>query len=239
MRLILIMVIVVLTGITLSQVDSAARTGPAATPGAATPVGSPTADALATQVADLEGTIAAQTWAQLELELRVDALEQGLVPILEGLPEQIELASFLQNQINDLQGRVSVLEANPVATPVVISEHPLVGTWAITSEAGGTPGLLSFTPDGTVVVTLPGGGSGVGAWAATGPGTAVAVWVIANTAGREAGSTMTALRAVITVDAAGQTVTLDYEVLEITPRGSVNEHGSGIVTGPRVPLPTP
>src|SRR6187401_1046449 len=135
MRLILIMVIVVLTGITLSQVDSAARTGPAATPGAATPVGSPTADALATQVADLEGTIAAQTWAQLELELRVDALEQGLVPILEGLPEQIELASFLQNQINDLQGRVSVLEANPVATPVVISEHPLVGTWAITSEA--------------------------------------------------------------------------------------------------------
>jgi hypothetical protein len=43
----------------------------------------------------------------------------------------------------------------------------------------------------------------------------------------------------MTVDAAGQTVTLAHEVLEITPRGSVNEHGSGILTGPRVPLPTP
>jgi hypothetical protein len=67
----------------------------------------------------------------------------------------------------------------------------------------------------------------------------VAVWVIANTAGRGAGSTTTVLRTQMTVDAAWQTVTLAHEVLEITPRGSVNEHGSGILTGPRVPLPTP
>jgi hypothetical protein len=238
MRPILIMTIVLLAGITVTQVGSPARSQSIATLGGATPAASPSTDALATRVADLETTIAAQSRTQLDLALRVDALEEDLAPILEGLPDQALTTAFLQDQINDLQGRVSGLEASALATPISTAVHPLVGSWAIATAAGGAPGLISFGADGTVVVTVPGGGSGIGAWSATGPGTAVAVWVMQNT-NLAAGNVTTAVRAQITVDAAGQTMTLTYAVLEITPRGSVAEHGRGTLTGVRVPLGTP
>ena len=53
----------------------------------------------------------------------MDELEQGLAPVLEGLPGQVLLSSFLQSQIDDLHVRVGTLEES-VVTPVVPSDHP-------------------------------------------------------------------------------------------------------------------
>jgi hypothetical protein len=212
-----------------------------ATPGATPASPGTDPDALATRVAELEGTVAALTLAQIEADLRADELAQGLVPLLEELPERVVVIGFLQSQIDDLRSRVDGLEAALAsATPADTARHALVGTWAVREDAsGGIPGLVSFTPDGTVVVISPGGGSGIGAWATTGPQSAIAVWVFLNSAGAGEGRTTTALQARITVDGEGQSITIEYQIMSITPRGSVSEHGSGTITGVRVPIETP
>lgn len=240
MRRVLFGVLVLCAATGLALARPAPPTGGAATPGAsprpATPVPVSDADVLATRIAGLEATVAAQSAALLELDLRVDELEQGLAPVLEGLPEQAVVTAFLQNQIDDLRARVATLEEVPPATPTGAAGHPLVGTWAVADAAsGGAPGLVTFTPDGTVVVVAPGGGSGVGAWAATGPRTAVAAWVLAAPAG-PAGANVAAVRAEVEVDGTGTAIEVVYRVLEIGPRGGVAEQGDGTVRGARVPL---
>src|SRR4051812_6786182 len=93
MQRILISVVLLVTAfVCIRAVPSAPSS--AATPQAATPVSSPTADALATRVADLKATVAAQSRAQLDLALRVDTLEQGLAPVLAGLPDQVATMAF-------------------------------------------------------------------------------------------------------------------------------------------------
>ena len=218
---------------------SAARPGPVATPGAATPVGSPDAS-LGTRVADLEATTAAQTAALLALQLRVDALEQGLQPVLEGIPDQVAQIGSLQDQVNDLQARVSELEASPGATPIASpTDHPLIGTWAVSDTAsGGTPGLLTFTPQGTVVVLTPSGASGIGAWVSSGPASAVAVWILLS-APLTGDYATAAIRAEITIDPAAQTITVTYQILGITTRGSVAEQNHGSLVGIRIASATP
>jgi hypothetical protein len=153
---------------------------------------------------------------------------------------RVVVIDFLQSQIDDLRSRVDGLEAALAsATPADTAGHALVGTWAVREDAsGGIPGLVSFTPDGTVVVVSPGGGTGVGAWAATGPQSAIAVWVFpASPAGRE-GNTV-ALQVRITVEPAGNSITMSYRVIGVTPRGSVAERNSGTITGVRIPIETP
>jgi hypothetical protein len=209
-----------------------------ATPRSATPIFPSDTDNPATQVAELEGTVVAQNLALLELELRVEELEQGLAPVLEGLPDQVLLTSFLQSQIDDLQVRVGTLEES-IATVVAPSDHLLVGTWVVADEtADGVPGLVIFAAEGTVVVVTPGGGMGIGAWAPTGPRTAIAVWLLPGTERDRAGN-VTAQRSEITIDTTGATVMLAYEVLQVTARGGVAERGHGSITGVRISIPTP
>jgi hypothetical protein len=209
-----------------------------ATPRAATPVVLSETELLATRVSELEATVAAQTIAQIESDLRVVELEQGLALLLEGLPEQVILIDFLQSQIDDLRVRVDGLEALAGATPVDSGEHPLVGTWAVVEDgAGGIPGLVGFTPGGTVVLISPTGGTGIGAWGATSPLSAIAVWVFPHSAtGGERDTT--ALQVRIAVDAGGEAITMSYLVMSGTPRGRVPEQNSGTITGVRIPSGT-
>ena len=176
--------------------------------------------------------------ALLELGLRVDELEQGLAPVLEGLPTRFCSPPSSESRTRRPQsprGGAGRRHRNCD----VDSDHPLVGTWAVADEmAAGVPGLVIFTAEGTVVVVSPGGGTGPGAWAPTGPRTAVAVWLLPS-AGRDREGNVTVLRSQITLDATGATVVLAYEVLQVTARGGVAERSQGTVTGVRISIPTP
>ncbi|HEU4797915.1 MAG TPA: hypothetical protein VFT63_03250, partial [bacterium] len=208
-----------------------------ATPLAATPIIQTDSGFLATRVAELEENVVAQNVVLLELGLRVDELEQGLAPVLEGLPDQVLLTSFLQSQLDDLQVRVGTLE-ELVATVVATSDHPLIGTWAVADETSdGVSGLVIFTAEGTVVVVPPGGGMGIGAWAPTGPRTAITVWLVPR-AERDREGNFTALRSQITIDATGTTVAFAYAVLQVTARGGMAERSHGSVNGVRISMPT-
>jgi len=63
----------------------------------------------------------AQSAAQLVLALRAYALEQGLQPVLEGIPNQVARAGFVPDQRSDLQADISNLDASSAVASVMPS----------------------------------------------------------------------------------------------------------------------
>src|SRR5829696_1346235 len=102
-----------------------------------------------------------------------------------------------------------------------MTAHALIGTWSVVDEDNLTAGvgLLAFTADGIVTVVGPTGRAGLGVWAAIGPHTATGSWVIPGEIEPGiAGSAV--LRVTLAVDAAGASVTGDYDLTNVTTSGT-------------------
>jgi hypothetical protein len=72
---------------------------------------------VASTVTALQATVSAQQVDLAVLTIRIDELETSVATLLEGLPEETALDSFQQDQINDLESRVSGLELIASSTP--------------------------------------------------------------------------------------------------------------------------
>jgi hypothetical protein len=112
--------------------------------------------------------------------------------------------------------------------------HPLVGTW-ILSDPASTPSLVTFTSDGTLTDLELAGGTGLGAWEATGPQTAAATLIIAISV-PEFSATIQ-VNATFEIDTSGDAGTFAYSYTAVGADGTVFEtytDGSGTIT--RLPI---
>ena len=97
------------------------------------------------------------------------------------------------------------------ATPSAMAHHPIVGLWSGSATVGTTPGprsITAFHGDGTLTSLNSFGGTGVGAWQASGERAVQLVltfYNIAQVAGEFVEGTVT-VRGVWTVDEAGTTL---------------------------------
>ena len=97
------------------------------------------------------------------------------------------------------------------ATPSAMANHPIVGLWSGSATVGTTAGprsITAFHGDGTLTSLNSFGGTGVGAWRASGERSVqmvVTFYNIAQVAGEFEEGTVT-VRGVLTVDEAGTTL---------------------------------
>ena len=128
-----------------------------------------------------------------------------------------------------------------VGTPVATAGHPLVGAWVIDTsaedpagpqEATVPPDVTVFTDEGTVIDSTPFGGTGVGAWEATGPDAAALTFVIPVEEDDFAGSVI--IRATLELDATGETFSGPYSYTVVAADGTVVDAGRDMVRGTRI-----
>lgn len=155
------------------------------------------------------------------------------------------ISVFLSVFILALIGMGAVLMAPSAAaqdaTPVAAGDHPLIGTWLLSSdpEPGAAPSVVIFSADGGYVENEQGDIS-LGRWAQTGPqtGNMTFVSVFAN---EETGEYegLFKIRASIEVAADGQSFAAEYTIDVVDADGtSPGEYGPGTATATRVSVET-
>ncbi len=115
------------------------------------------------------------------------------------------------------------------ATPSVMAQHPLVGTWVVDPDIaleGDTPGLGIWTSDG--IMTDPSGLAG--SWEVIDAQTAMVTF--ANIF--PDGSGYITVRGPHVVDESGATWTSDYSWTVVGPDGTVLDAGEGTAQGTRL-----
>jgi hypothetical protein len=126
-------------------------------------------------------------------------------------------------------------EAQDGAQPAMVG-HPLVGTWIVDDAADpmDAPSLTIFTSDGIVLDESATGHTGAGSWQITGPrsGAATFVYVYEGPDGNYRGNVI--IRAVLDIDASGNTLTADYSYTAVAPDGTVLRSLEGKTHGVRV-----
>lgn len=142
---------------------------------------------------------------------------------------------------------VSLVSAGPGAfvaaqdaTPADDGVHPIVGSWSLSAEsAEEPPSLATFHQDGTAIEIIPGGGTGIGAWMATGPSSA-AVTLRYHEVGPEGFAGVFILRASIEVAADGSTFMATITGEFVLPDGTASgQYGPAAVSAERVVAEAP
>jgi hypothetical protein len=116
--------------------------------------------------------------------------------------------------------------------------HPDVGAWLLDNDddPATAPALAVFHADGTYAEFDPADGStGAGAWAATGPSTAVLTIVFVEAAEDGAAAGQATVRAEVEVAADGQGFVARYTLEFTAPDGTATgQHGPGTATATRI-----
>jgi hypothetical protein len=125
-------------------------------------------------------------------------------------------------------------EATPVAG-MSLAGHPLVGTWIIDGrpdDPSSVPALTVFSSDGTVIDLDSEGFDGAGAWEATGPRSALLIFVSVVVPEGFAGTST--IRAAVEVDETGASFAGEYNYTLVGADGTVLDSGPGSVLGTRI-----
>lgn len=113
---------------------------------------------------------------------------------------------------------------------------PIVGVWVV--NVGGETSITSFGADGALVDIESTGGTGVGAWSATGPTSGSATFIMFFADENQAAAGSAVLRITMDYDEASDSLTLGYSVTGMMPDGSViseyTDQGTGTAT--RLPI---
>ena len=141
-----------------------------------------------------------------------------------------------------LSGSTSAQEGTPTAG----DQHPLIGAWVADTnvdDPANPPSLLIFHDDGTFIELEVGGGSGLGAWEATGPTSADLTILFPGPVENGEFAGHAKVRVHIEVDELGDTFAAMYTVEFPGPDGaSSGELGPASVTAERItvePMGTP
>jgi hypothetical protein len=197
----------------------------------------PAAKELAQTVTSLQATVAAQQVDIADVTIRLDELETNVATLVDLVPDQVALDGFQNDQLNDLMARWAEVEAQLSATPTPSPTAPsrFVGTWRITEtgSAPGTLGVLALTADGTVTAVGQSGRTGLGVWASSGPGTAIATWIEPGEIEPGIMGT-TEVQTLLVLDATGTSFQATSTAIQRNARGTLQGTTHGTVTGTRL-----